>query len=183
MRKPLWMALVAVLASTLWVASQDDGDTVEAVKSSGAAASPANRTPSTAAQPASGVRPSRWGASDAAPASSDLPRVVEAWRQREAIALKDEGQLKAWGPSLPPPPVMVQKTVRAEEAPRAPRFPHTWVGRFNDMVVVAGPQSTWVLAEGQVIEGQWRVDQIRERQMQLTYLPYQQVQTVAMQTP
>jgi hypothetical protein len=79
--------------------------------------------------------------------------------------------------------VIVSKVDRAQEAPKAPRFPHAWVGRFNDMVVVAGPQSTWVLAEGQVIEGQWRVDQIRDRQMQLTYLPFQQVQTVAMQTP
>jgi len=77
----------------------------------------------------------------------------------------------------------------------APRFPHAWVGRFNDeaspgaasqpapataRAILAGPSSTWVVAVGDVIEGQWRVDQIQERQMRLTYLPLQQSQTVAM---
>ncbi|MEN9451165.1 MAG: hypothetical protein RLZZ369_224 [Pseudomonadota bacterium] len=179
MRKPLLLALAVALAATLWVASQDDGGTVEAVKSSGAAASPANREAAKTPRPA----PRAPAPSVAAQVPSDLPRAVVAWRQREPIGLKDDSQLKAWGPSLPPPPVIVSKVDRAQEAPKAPRFPHAWVGRFNDMVVVAGPQSTWVLAEGQVIEGQWRVDQIRDRQMQLTYLPFQQVQTVAMQTP
>jgi hypothetical protein len=37
-----------------------------------------------------------------------------------------------------------------------------------------------VAREGDVIEGQWRVDQIQERLIRLTYLPLQQSQTVAM---
>jgi hypothetical protein len=46
--------------------------------------------------------------------------------------------------------------------------------------VVAGPTSTWVLKEGDVIEGQWRVDRIDNRTMYLTYLPLNLPQTVAM---
>jgi hypothetical protein len=68
----------------------------------------------------------------------------------------------------------------------APAFPHRWLGRMNDeapalnRAIVAGPQSTWVVREGDVIEGQWRVDKIQDRSMQLTYLPLQQSQTVTM---
>lgn len=184
MRKPLLFALVAALVATLWVALQDSGDTVEAVKSSGKAASPAHRDSSPNPRPTALAHESVQAVPTPTKGMADLSRAVSIWRQRDPIALKDDSQLKAWGPSLPPPPVVSAKTENVTiQAPIAPRFPHAWVGRFNDMAVVSGPQSTWVLAEGQVIEGQWRVDQIRERQMQLTYLPYQQVQTVAMQTP
>ena len=68
----------------------------------------------------------------------------------------------------------------------APPFPHAWVGRFNDpaqRAIVSGADSTWVVAVGDVIDGQWRIDQIQERQMSLTYLPLQQRQTVAMKAP
>lgn len=72
----------------------------------------------------------------------------------------------------PPPP------------PMAPRFPHAWVGRFNDeavnRAVLSGPQSTWVVRAGDVLEGQWRVDAIQDRRMTLTYLPLNQQQTVGM---
>jgi hypothetical protein len=57
------------------------------------------------------------------------------------------------------------------------------VGRFNDQAVISGTHSTWVLAPGQVFDGQWRVEQINGRNMQVTYLPLKQVQTVAMQSP
>ena len=33
---------------------------------------------------------------------------------------------------------------------------------------------------GDVIDGQWRVDRIQDRQLQLTYLPLQQTLSVAM---
>lgn len=46
--------------------------------------------------------------------------------------------------------------------------------------VLAGPQNTWVVRAGDVIEGQWRVDRIQDRTMSLTYLPLKQQQTVVM---
>ena len=49
--------------------------------------------------------------------------------------------------------------------------------------VIAGPQATWVLAAGEVIDGQWRIDRIDPRGLTLTYLPLQLPQTVAMKTP
>lgn len=49
--------------------------------------------------------------------------------------------------------------------------------------VIAGPQATWVLAAGEVIDGQWRIDRVGPRGLELTYLPLQLPQTVAMKTP
>ena len=185
-RKPIWIALIVALAATLWAGAHEGGDTVEPVKSSGASASPARSAKGSAHE-----GPSRRVAAVAAqPAASQvsltLAQDIAAWKQRAPLGLKPDGELKAWGPSLPPPPVTkpVAKTVDvAPPPPQAPRFPHQWVGRFNDMAVVSGPNRTWVLAAGQVIDGQWRIDHIQDRRMQLTYLPFQQAQTVAMQTP
>jgi len=93
---------------------------------------------------------------------------------------------QAWDSVLPPPPPVVKASVEAPPPPVAPPFPHQWLGRFNDetppvpRAVVSGPQSTWVVRAGDVIEGQWRVDRIQDRTMTLTYLPLQQVQTIAM---
>jgi hypothetical protein len=72
----------------------------------------------------------------------------------------------------------------------APRFPHQWVGRFDDeavpgqpatqRAVLQGRQETWVVQVGDVIESTWRVDRVQARVMQLTYLPLGQTQTVTL---
>lgn len=103
----------------------------------------------------------------------------------------------------PPPPQRVVADPGPPPAPTSPPFPHAWVGRFNDepvamtasgvasgtsapasqavtRAVLAGPQNTWVVRVGDVIEGQWRVDRIQDRTMSLTYLPLKQQQTVVM---
>ncbi len=99
----------------------------------------------------------------------------------------------------PPPPRAVVVDPGPPPVPTAPPFPHAWVGRFNDepvamaasaasgpvsqviaRAVLVGPQSTWVVRAGDVIEGQWRIDRIQDRTMSLTYLPLKQQQTVAM---
>lgn len=64
-------------------------------------------------------------------------------------------------------------SVASAPAKPAPRRP-------VQRAVLAGPMATWVVREGDVIEGQWRVDSIQDRTMSLTYLPLQQSQTVSM---
>jgi hypothetical protein len=92
----------------------------------------------------------------------------------------------AWSAALPPappvirPPVSAETVVVAPAAPTAPRFPHQWVGRFNQGAVLAGADATWVVQPGDVIEGQWRVDRVEERRMSLTYLPLNLPQQVVM---
>ncbi|HEX5357279.1 MAG TPA: hypothetical protein VFW93_13755 [Aquabacterium sp.] len=131
---------------------------------------------------------------------------VNRWQQRERASAQEGSThqtVVAWAGVNPPPPPAPPKSV-AEGAPppppppMAPRFPHAWVGRFNDeslpqasgasapalavgaRAVLTSPQSTWVVRVGDVIEGQWRIDRIQDRTMSLTYLPLQQQQTVVM---
>jgi hypothetical protein len=122
---------------------------------------------------------------------------VQAWRAQRAeieslplARAMSSATPSGWAAALPPPPPAPKPERSADLAPVAPTFPHQWVGRFDDeasagsklvrRAVISGPVSTWVAREGDVIEGQWRVDQIQERLMRLTYLPLQQSQTVAM---
>lgn len=143
-------------------------------------------------------------------ASAALVAGVNQWQSRlasDSDGLQARLDEQAWRSMQPPPPP--QPKVAAVEAPPpqpvAPPFPHQWIGRFNDeapaaaetvapgtssvsqasakptqRAVVAGPSSTWVIKEGDVIEGQWRVDRIDNRTMNLTYLPLNLPQTVAM---
>jgi hypothetical protein len=89
-----------------------------------------------------------------------------------------------WGSQLPPPPPPAPTPPPAPPmVPVAPPFPHAWVGRYVDDVpraVIAGPSTTWVLKVGDVIDGQWRIDTIQERQLGVTYLPLQQALSVTM---
>ncbi|MBH2015627.1 MAG: hypothetical protein I8H88_04000 [Burkholderiales bacterium] len=202
MRTPLMIGLAGVLGATLWLSSLDEGeggaDAVEVVTSrrpaDAAPASPGTRAPDATSLKAT---------STAAPASTPAASVQAAlqsglggWlaRRTEAATLPPARPMtaatpSAWAAQLPPPPPAPRRVVQeAPPPPMAPRFPHAWVGRFNDesasrplqRAVVSGPVSTWVVSAGDVIDGQWRVDRIQGHTMSLTYLPLQQSQIVSM---
>ncbi len=176
----------------------EPGDTraegkVEARASRGRAARPS------AARPAENTQQA-W-------AQRQLIEGVALWQKRQAgdgwVDSPRSGGM-AWASLQPPPVRVVQAVTEAPPPPppMAPPFPHKWVGRYNDetadaaepaassasasaskpiqRAVVVGPSTTWVLKEGDVIEGQWRVDRIDARTMQLTYLPLKLPQTLAM---
>jgi hypothetical protein len=125
-----------------------------------------------------------------------LVRGARAWQGRSrASSAEPEGSryglmastsTSAWSAALPPPapvirpPVPTDTVVVAPSAPTAPRFPHQWVGRFNQGAVLSGADATWVVQAGDVIEGQWRVDRVEEHRMSLTYLPLNLTQQVVM---
>lgn len=129
-----------------------------------------------------------------------LTQGVTQWQARLArTGASRAGEPDAWRSVQPPPPRAAVADPGPPPAPTAPPFPHAWVGRFNDeavamaasgasapasqviaRAVLAGPQSTWVVRAGDVIEGQWRIDRIQDRTMSLTYLPLKQQQTVVM---
>ena len=172
MRKPMLIGLVLALALTAWVAWQGEDSTVEPVRSG---AKPERRAGSAMAKPAK--------ANDAQ-ASSWLVKSVAQWQSRQSLPTWPQDTAQPWDSQRPPPPPEAVAT--EPPPPMAPPFPHAWVGRFNDpasRAIVTSQEATWVVAVGDVIEGQWRIDQIEERQMSLTYLPLQQHQTVAMKAP
>ncbi len=208
MRQPLMWALAAVLGVTLWLANQSDDDrAVEPVRrESRAPAGPAERRPederASSAQPRSARSAAGAGARVGAGHGDEvrLLQAVARWQQRHAGTPSGPERLpgSAWRGVAPPPPPPVSE---APPPPQAPPFPHRWLGRYQDAqagpqpeapassplparmrqrAIIAGPVSTWVVAEGELIEGQWRVDRIDERSLRLTYLPLMQQQTLTM---
>lgn len=186
MKPILWVALVAALAATAYVSMQE-GDEVEAVTRGSAA---------DASDP--GARDGRGGRDDRTKALSSrqtpsaeadlqarskahLAQSVSLWQARLQPSTPVRALSTAWSSQQPPPPP--PEPVLAPPPPRAPAFPHAWVGRYIDdqpRAIINGPTTTWVVKVGDVIEGQWRVDRIQDRQLQLTYLPLQQTLSVAM---
>ncbi|MCH8180495.1 MAG: hypothetical protein IIA02_12035 [Proteobacteria bacterium] len=99
------------------------------------------------------------------------PRFPHAWIGR----VNDEtvSAAAAQAPAATPAASAASAAASAASAP-------VRVARPIQRAVLAGPVATWVVKEGDVIEGQWRVDRIQDRSMSLTYLPLQQSQTVSM---
>jgi hypothetical protein len=194
MRKPILMALALVLGTVFWLQQgEGEGDDSGVELAERPASARPTREPSGAAAAASAS-----AATTTNDAGAWFVQGVQAWearvRQNEALPASramTSAAPSAWAavqPSPPPPPPRAAR--QAEASPLAPPFPHHWVGRFDDeaspghkpvrRAVISGPVSTWVAREGDVIEGQWRIDQIQDRLIRLTYLPLQQSQTVAM---
>jgi hypothetical protein len=136
-------------------------------------------------------------------ASRALISGTNAWQQRTALKPLGQGVPLAWAGNAPPPPPPPPPYVAPPPPPpMAPPFPHRWVGRVNDepaaglaaassasdaagaqplqRAVLSSAQATWVVKAGDVIEGQWRIDQIQDRQMRLTYLPLKQSLSISM---
>ncbi len=199
MKSPLLIALALALGATFWLQQgEDDGTDLVADRRASARPQHADRPASTADRPARAAAPATNNAVAPDAPGAWLARSVQAWQERrqQADALPPARTMtaaapSAWGAVVPPPPPAPPKQDRvADASPVAPPFPHQWVGRFDDeagpgskplrRAVISGSVSTWVVREGDVIEGQWRVDQIQERLVRLTYLPLQQSQTVAM---
>lgn len=202
MRKSMWGALIVVVAVTGWMSTQQGDDELVAPGKAGrkgaAQASPGRAGVRTTASTKAAAR------SDLPAADSWVARNliagVQAWQQRAGLNSMDKGTPLAWASNAPPPPPPPPPEVAPPPPPpMAPPFPHRWVGRFNDepvlvasgasgastgtglqRAVLAGPVSTWVVKAGDVIEGQWRIDQIQDRQMRLTYLPLKQSLSISM---
>ncbi len=130
-------------------------------------------------------------ATPVAPASEHqqhmLVQAVQAWQQRAQHLSGQTGvrrlpEAMAWAAQLPPPPPP-PPPVAVLATPAPPVFPHAWIGSYIDeapRAILAGSARTWVVRAGDVIEGQWRIDAIGDRQMQVTYLPMQQRITLMM---
>jgi hypothetical protein len=198
MNRKLMAALAAVLVATLYLQTQED-DELLATREPGAAPQ-ASRSSQVPRGESGGPRVIRSGAGTEASATlapwvtDALVDGARAWqrRQREASApapmamtMARSGQ-SAWSAAQAPSPVVIhppepaETVVIAAPAPVAPRFPHQWVGRFNDGAVLSGPEATWVVQAGDVIDGQWRVERVEERRMSLTYLPLNLPQQIVM---
>jgi len=140
-------------------------------------------------------------ASAASAALQGLTEQVARWQTRGAFDTLGEVGAAAWSSKVPPPPPPPKPVPPPPPPPPvAPPFPYQWVGRWQEPVgapvaasapsakpadarnlaVITGPNQTWVVKPGDVIEGQWRIDAITDTSVQVTYLPLSQTQTISM---
>lgn len=157
MRPALWIALLASLATAGGLALQPDTDADDAAAMLAAPRQPGAAAPSTHARPT--------------PLSAALPARPADWPAAEP------GALLAWGAPPPPPPPAVAARQASEPPapPRAPAFPYQWIGSLDDgsgrQALLGGALRAAALREGQVLDGQWRLDRVRDGQLTLTWLP------------
>ncbi|MDR7335196.1 hypothetical protein [Roseateles asaccharophilus] len=152
-------ALAATLAATAWVATRPDENAgtvavVEPVRKPTAAAS--------------------------APAPQTAAR--QPWAEASAE------QLAAWQPPPPPPapPPPPLSTVAAPAPPSAPPLPYQMIGRLVEgegaqaveLALLTSPSRTLSVKRGDVIDGQWRVEQVSTSGVSLTWLPSQIPQNI-----
>lgn len=114
----------------------------------------------------------------ATPAATEQPQGALA--QRKAWATPAAAQLLAWSPPAPPPaPPEPTPVAAAAPAPSAPPFPYQLIGRLSEgeeadaVALLAGATRTVAVRRGEVLDAQWRVDQVQAQTLKLTWLPAQ----------
>ncbi|MFG6485302.1 hypothetical protein ACG04R_01390 [Roseateles sp. BYS78W] len=148
-------ALAVTLAATAWVATRPEED---------------------AAAPAVAALPTRKPAASA----PEAPKPVVAADERQPWAEAGPAQLSAWQPPPPPPPPPAPPpVVAAPPPPMAPPLPYQMIGRVVEgdgaqaveVALLAGPNKALSVRRGDVIDGQWRVEQVSTSGISLTWLP------------
>lgn len=160
-------ALAATLAATAWVATRPEAEPVAAA----VPAAPVRRPVAVAAAAAVPVGPASAAASARAP-----------WAEVAAA------QLAAWQPPPPPPPPPAPPPAApaAPPPPMAPPMPYQMIGRVVEgegakaveVALLSGPNNALSVKRGDVIDGQWRVEQVSPSGVSLMWLPAQLPQTL-----
>lgn len=129
-------------------------------------------------------------ASDIAPAplppTAPAPRAVPASYRGERApvdpgAVKDLFERRSWLPPAPPPPPLAPV---AAKAPEAPRMPFSYLGVIDGraivrQVLIAKGDQLFIVKKSDVLEGTYRIDDITDHAIELTYLPLNQRQSLS----
>ncbi|MGQ3094175.1 MAG: hypothetical protein ACT6RP_12050, partial [Roseateles sp.] len=99
------------------------------------------------------------------------------------------GQLAAWQPPPPPPPPPAPPALATAPPPPpvAPPPPYQMIGRVVEgeganaveAALLTGPHKSLSAKRGDVLDGQWRVEQVSDSGVRLTWLPGQLPQNIA----
>lgn len=159
----LGTALLGTLAATAWVAREPDELPAATVQ-------PTRPVPPAAPRPLPSTTVAVDAAASAPPVSGRAP-----WAE------VDPAQLAAWQP--PPPPPLPPAPPPAPPAPPpppvAPVPPYQMIGRVVEgegaqaveVALLSGPNRAIGARVGDVLDGQWRVEQVTATGVQLTWLP------------
>ena len=165
--------LAVSVAASLWVAQSEGEDADLAQPVAATRRSPAPGAPT-------GV------AARLAPTAAAASAAPTDWApaERGVWAPASPEQFAAWKPPAPPPPPPAPppSPPPPPAAPVAPPFPYQLIGRLvegsGSVALLSSASKTLAVKPGEVIDGQWRVDQIHERGLDLTWLPAKLTQSV-----
>ena len=172
-RRLLWVAIVS--AASLAVAGDGFKVDREELSIQGGEAAKIAPEPRAAAERTSAQRP-----------LLDLQRLQTARAQQPAAELFG---VKSWyvPPPPPPPPPPAPVVVPVPVKPSAPPLPFVFMGRMTEgdrvSVFLAKGERAYIAAEGDVIDGTYKLEKIEPRQVTLRYLPLDMAQTLALKDP
>ena len=147
----LALALIVTMVAAFWPGREDSEEVVETVRRADKQAPPATA----AAKP-----------------GTTAPQAAPATRERLARMQANLFPSQTWVPPPPPPKPYVPPP---PPPPKPPPLPFKYLGRWVEdgqqtLFLVQGEQPIPVEL-GQVLPGNWRVDEITERTVVFTYLP------------
>ena len=191
-RHALWGTLGVVLMLCAWFAVHSDQDATADI------ARPLTHT-------ASGTpTPARAGSSGADTMRerrivASIAQVMQASSARADFPPLTDAGRRAWtGAAQPATAASAGPVVVADVAPTA--FPYQWVGLWTEpssaadgnglqpaavptaqpMAIIAGPNSTWMVKQGDVLDEDWKIASISASQLQVIYLPSMARETISM---
>jgi hypothetical protein len=147
MRKILvFGGLILALAGSYWVSREDTEP------AAGTDKSPATSGRLSKAQTGSPTEPPENGLGEA---------------NHDAFAVRD------WTPPPPPPPK--PPPLPPPPPPMAPPLPYRYLGKWKEdghlVVYLQIGNQTYPVKGGELLDGQWRVDEVNERSVRFTYVP------------
>lgn len=149
----LGIALLATLAATIWVGQREPENDVVSVPNQRDSLPPAPIPSSD--KPTAGAEQQL---------STPLPRSAN---EGEIVNLFPK---QSWYVAPPPP------------APSAPPLPFSYLGKYSDgnevVVFVSSGEQNFVVHQGDIVNGNYRIDEIAPPTMTITYLPLNQKQTL-----
>ncbi len=191
-RRALWGTLGLVLMLCAWFAVHGDQDATADI------ARPLTHT-------ASGAPPPAHASSSGADTMREhriIDSIAQAVRASSARAdfppLTDAGR-RAWtGAEQPAAAASASPAAVAAVAPTA--FPYQWVGLWTEpssaadghgsqpaagpttqpTAIIAGPHSTWMVKQGDLLDEDWKIASISASQLQVIYLPSMARETISM---
>ena len=151
----LALALIVTLVAAFWPGSEDSVEVVETVRRVDRQAAPATVPATVPAKP-----------------GTSTPQAAPVARERLAKMQANLFPRQTWVPPPPPPKPSIPPP---PPPPKPPPLPFKYMGRWVEggqltVLLLQGEQPIPIQA-GQVLQGNWRVDEVSDRQVVFTYLP------------
>lgn len=106
---------------------------------------------------------------------------------RKPMSLESRNNPFAASSWLPPPPPPVQAAPEPPPPPTAPPVPYVYLGKLDGStlkprVFLSSGDQLLIVSQGEVVDGQYRVESISDADIVLMYLPLNQRQVISMQS-